>query len=76
MVLECGLGGRLDATNIIKKPECVVISSIGYDHMEKLGNTLPEIAGEKSKIIKEGAKGVIIGPSCYDNEDVKRVFVE
>jgi dihydrofolate synthase/folylpolyglutamate synthase len=64
VVLECGLGGRLDATNIIKPPICAITSSIGFDHMEKLGNTLPEIAGEKAMIIKPGTKGVVLGPTC------------
>lgn len=52
-VVETGLGGRLDATNVIEKPEITVITSIGYDHMQYLGNTLPEIAGEKAGIIKK-----------------------
>lgn len=53
-VLEVGLGGRLDATNVVR-PEVCVITSIGMDHMERLGNTLEEIAGEKAGIIKPGA---------------------
>lgn len=52
-VLEVGLGGRLDATNIIS-PLVSVITTIGYDHTDKLGYTLESIAGEKSGIIKEG----------------------
>lgn len=51
--LETGMGGRLDATNVIKKPICCVIASIGMDHMQYLGNTIEEIAGEKAGIIKE-----------------------
>jgi dihydrofolate synthase/folylpolyglutamate synthase len=39
-VLECGMGGRLDATNVIERPEVCAITSIGYDHMEILGSTL------------------------------------
>jgi dihydrofolate synthase/folylpolyglutamate synthase len=39
-VLECGMGGRLDATNVIEKPVACAITSIGYDHMEVLGSTL------------------------------------
>jgi dihydrofolate synthase / folylpolyglutamate synthase len=50
-VVEVGMGGRLDATNIIS-PEVSVITSIGFDHMDFLGNTLEEIAGEKTGIIK------------------------
>lgn len=58
-VIEVGLGGRLDSTNIIS-PEVSVITNIGYDHMAILGNTLPEIAAEKGGIIKSGTP-VIIG---------------
>lgn len=50
-VIEVGLGGRLDSTNIIS-PEVSVITNIGFDHMNILGNTLPEIAAEKGGIIK------------------------
>ncbi len=52
-VIEVGLGGRLDATNIVT-PKVSVITSLSYDHMAVLGNTLAEIAGEKAGIIKEG----------------------
>lgn len=52
IVLETGLGGRLDATNIIRKPELCIITKIGLDHTMYLGNTLEEIAGEKAGIIK------------------------
>lgn len=51
-VLEVGMGGRLDATNVIESPIAAVISLIGYDHMEYLGDTLCEIAHEKCGIIK------------------------
>lgn len=54
VVLETGLGGRLDATNIIENNECAVITNIGIDHTDYLGNTLAEIAYEKACIIKEG----------------------
>jgi len=52
-VIEVGLGGRLDATNVVR-PRVSVITSISYDHMAVLGNTLTLIAGEKAGIIKEG----------------------
>ena len=52
-VLEVGLGGRLDATNVVK-PQVCVITSISYDHMDVLGDTLAQIAGEKAAIIKPG----------------------
>lgn len=54
VVLETGLGGRLDATNLISKNVCAVITNLGMDHMEYLGNTLGEIAGEKCGILKPG----------------------
>ena len=52
-VFEVGLGGRLDATNVVT-PNVSVITSLSYDHMAVLGNTLAKIAGEKAGIIKEG----------------------
>ena len=58
-IIEVGLGGRLDSTNIIT-PEVSVITNIGYDHMQFLGETLPEIAFEKAGIIKNNIP-VIIG---------------
>jgi dihydrofolate synthase/folylpolyglutamate synthase len=51
-IIEVGLGGRLDSTNVIK-PECCLITNIGFDHINLLGNTLPLIAAEKAGIIKE-----------------------
>ncbi|HHZ00672.1 MAG TPA: bifunctional folylpolyglutamate synthase/dihydrofolate synthase [Tissierellia bacterium] len=54
LVLEVGLGGRFDATNVIEHPLACVISSISYDHMEQLGDTLDKIAFEKAGIFKEG----------------------
>lgn len=59
VVLEVGLGGRLDATNIIKDPLAVVIMGISNDHTDYLGNTLAEIAFEKASIIKEGSDVVV-----------------
>ncbi len=56
-VLETGLGGRLDATNVVK-PQVCVITSISYDHMDVLGDTLTKIAGEKAGIIKPGSIAV------------------
>ena len=54
VILETGLGGRLDATNIIPDPLVSVIVSIGFDHMKYLGDTIAAIAGEKAGIIKKG----------------------
>ena len=64
-VLEVGMGGRLDSTNIIL-PEVSVITPVGYDHTDRLGNTLAEIAYEKAGIIKEGIPVVssIQGPEA------------
>jgi dihydrofolate synthase/folylpolyglutamate synthase len=69
-VIETGLGGRLDATNVVE-PEVSVITSIGFDHMEFLGNTLESIAGEKAGIIKPG-KPVVIGRLPREAEAVIR----
>lgn len=54
LILETGLGGRFDATNVVAKPLASVISRISYDHREFLGDTLVKIAGEKAGIIKAG----------------------
>lgn len=62
-VLETGMGGRLDATNVIKDPLACAITSISLDHTKYLGNTIPEIAGEKAGIIKPGV------PVVYDGTD-------
>lgn len=60
-LLEVGLGGRLDATNVIAAPALSVLTPISIDHTQFLGETLPEIAGEKAGIIKRGVP-VIVGP--------------
>lgn len=59
VVLECGLGGRLDSTNIIKEPLCSVITKISMDHTDILGDTLEQIAGEKAGIIKPNCPTVL-----------------
>ncbi len=61
VVLEVGLGGELDSTNVISVPEVAVITSIGLDHTAVLGNTLAEIASAKAGIIKEGGDVVSYG---------------
>lgn len=71
VVLETGLGGSIDSTNVIKTKEAAVITNIGYDHMEQLGNTLEEIAGKKAGIITSPTE-VVLYP--FENEDVLRVF--
>ncbi|MDF2140402.1 folylpolyglutamate synthase/dihydrofolate synthase family protein [Paenirhodobacter sp. CAU 1674] len=60
-LLEVGLGGRLDATNVIDQPRLSIITPVSIDHQQYLGETLPEIAGEKAGIIKRGVP-VIVGP--------------
>ena len=60
MILETGLGGRLDATNAIGSKEVCVITSIGYDHTEYLGETLPEIAAEKAGIFRKNVPAVFL----------------
>ncbi len=67
-VIETGLGGRLDATNVIT-PLVSVITNVGFDHTDLLGNTLREIAGEKAGIIKKSVP-VIIGESNEEYNDV------
>ncbi len=67
-VVEVGLGGRLDSTNIIT-PEVSLITNIDYDHTDLLGETLPEIAGEKAGIIKPGVP-VVIGQRHPETEAV------
>lgn len=70
VVLETGLGGRFDATNVIEHPLISVITSISLEHTEYLGDTCAKIAGEKAGIIKEGC------PVVYDGtrEDVSEVI--
>jgi dihydrofolate synthase/folylpolyglutamate synthase len=71
-VIEVGLGGRLDSTNIIT-PEVSVITNISFDHMSLLGNTLPKIAAEKAGIIKNLVP-VVIGESCEETNVVFNQF--
>ncbi|MDD9992356.1 MAG: bifunctional folylpolyglutamate synthase/dihydrofolate synthase [Rhodospirillales bacterium] len=59
LLLEVGLGGRLDATNVIARPALTVITPVSIDHTHYLGETLPLIAAEKAGILKEGVTGVI-----------------
>lgn len=66
VILEVGLGGRFDATNIIKKPLCSVITRIDLDHTAYLGNTYSEIAAEKCGIIKENCP-VVVYPDQNDD---------
>lgn len=71
LVLETGLGGRLDATNLVEHPIACVLTSISLDHMEYLGDTVAKIAGEKAGIIKAGV------PVIYDgrNPEAEQVIL-
>lgn len=71
VVLETGMGGRLDATNIIPAPEAAVITSIGLDHTQYLGESIEEIAKEKCGIIKSGSAVV-----SASNTRVKEIIEE
>jgi len=70
VVLEVGMGGELDSTNVIDTPELAVITSIGYDHVKELGPTIADIARAKAGIIKAGGDVLIYG----GERDVERVF--
>ena len=59
-LLEVGLGGRLDATNVVDRPRLTVITPVSIDHQQYLGETLPEIAAEKAGILKHGI-GCVVG---------------
>lgn len=69
VILEVGMGGRLDATNVISRPLVSVITSISLDHTEYLGDTVTAIAGEKAGIIKPGV------PVVYDGHDPEAAAV-
>jgi dihydrofolate synthase / folylpolyglutamate synthase len=71
VLLEVGLGGRLDSTNVIEQPLASVITPVSMDHMEFLGNTLASIAGEKAGIIKRGAPVV-----CAEQADEAMGVIE
>ncbi|MGJ8544057.1 MAG: bifunctional folylpolyglutamate synthase/dihydrofolate synthase [Sulfitobacter sp.] len=68
-LLEVGLGGRLDATNVVKRPALCVITPVSIDHQQFLGDTLPEIAGEKAGIIKRGVP-CVVGPQAPEGLEV------
>ena len=76
VILETGLGGLYDCTNIISKPLVSIISSIGYDHMHILGNTLEEIAYQKAGIVKKNSNTVVIEQEENVNEIFKKVCKE
>ncbi len=69
LVMEVGLGGTYDATNVIARPRLTVVTPVGLDHAEFLGNSLADIAAEKAGIIKPGVP-VIVGPQDDASRDV------
>ena len=73
LILEVGLGGRLDATNVIDHPAVSVITSIGLDHQQYLGDTIAEIAREKAGILKRGSIGIVGNQSAEVRDEVERV---
>jgi len=58
-LLEVGLGGRLDATNVVEKPALTIITPVSFDHPQFLGNTVAEISGEKAGILKRGVPAIV-----------------
>lgn len=81
-VIEVGLGGRLDSTNVIKKPAVCAITSISLDHVDRLGNTIEQIAFEKAGIVKNGAFCCVIETNDGLNtikqvvKDKNAIFIE
>lgn len=76
VVLEVGMGGELDSTNVIDCPDVAVITNIGLEHTEYLGNTLTEIAQTKAGIIKEGCRVVLYDGEPEVRDVVRRVCAE
>ena len=76
LILETGLGGRLDATNVVSQPVLTVVTEIGYDHMQYLGTTIEEIAGEKAGIIKPGVPVVFFDKRPESTEVIKKAALE
>lgn len=74
-VLECGMGGRWDATSAVKSIRSVAVTGIGLDHTRILGDTLEAIAGEKAAIIKPG-RACVLGVGCATPTSVEDVFLE
>jgi dihydrofolate synthase/folylpolyglutamate synthase len=70
-IIEVGMGGRLDSTNVIS-PELCVITNIGLDHTQFLGDTLPLIAGEKAGIIKQGVPVIV----SHTQKEIQAVFLQ
>ena len=73
LILEVGLGGRLDATNVVAKPALSVITAIDYDHQQYLGDTLTAIAYEKAGILKKGVPAIIANQCDEARAEIERV---
>ena len=76
VVLEVGLGGTLDSTNVIDAPECAVITALGMDHVKELGPTIADIAAAKAGIIKEGCPVVSYGGAPEADTVIRRAAAE
>ena len=76
LILETGLGGRLDATNAVENPILTVITEIGYDHMQYLGTTIEQIAAEKAGIIKRGVPVVFFDKRAESTAVIKNKALE
>jgi dihydrofolate synthase / folylpolyglutamate synthase len=76
VLLEVGLGGRLDATNVVDRPRLSVITTVDYDHQHYLGDTLTAIAGEKAGILKPGVPAVIGPQSDEGLVTIERIAAE
>ncbi len=73
LLLEVGLGGRLDATNVVVNPAATVITAVDYDHQQYLGDTLTSIAFEKAGILKRGVPGIIAPQPDEALAEIERV---
>ena len=73
LILEVGLGGRLDATNVIDRPALSVITTIDYDHQQYLGDTLTLIAREKAGILKRGCPAIVGAQPDEARAEIERV---
>lgn len=76
LVLEVGMGGRLDATNVVERPTITGIAALGLDHQQWLGTTLAEIAGEKAAIAKPGVPLVTLAHPAAAGDRVREVAVQ
>ena len=76
LILEVGLGGRLDATNVVDHPAVSVITSIGLDHQQYLGDTIEEIAREKAGILKRGCVGIVGAQAPEVRDEIETIALK